>query len=251
MAYLCTGVGFEEITRIFQSDGSVFELWSKKQKTAPDLMFIGNWKFSKNEKPEVIFDRMWQQQIANGKGGSIKAITRNSELIVEVDKYSMIEFHQIGGGRFRCAESPSATQEAKQFAQQADKVVNAAHKKDGTRTAQTNAVEQVRASDGCPLLPTMNGGKPLQITALQAWKEMWAARERAIRAIRLARSSSEFCRAQADTMEQTVAQYDGTLANQRDVIKNQTARGEKVDPGYAVVMCHSYAQAARLLSGCK
>jgi hypothetical protein len=223
MAYLCTGGGFEEISRIFQSDGSVFELWSKIQKTAPDMMFIGNWKFTKNEKSEIIFDRMWQEQIVNGRGGNIGASSRNSELIVGVDEDTVLLFRQKTGSQLRCAESPEATQQIQKFARQADNMLKTAQK------LNTNMGLCTKPSD-----------------RNEAKRQTLAAREAAIAAITKAKNSGRRCNAiSRGTVEPMVSTADDGLNN---LINLYGARGGP-DASMWNTYCSQYMNSTNVLTG--
>lgn len=223
MAYLCTGGGFEEITRIFQSDGSVFELWSKKQKTAPDMMFIGNWKFSEHKKTEILFYRMWQQKIANGRGRNIEASNRNSELIVDVNEDLILEFHQKAGGKLRCTDSPEATKKVQQFAHQADQMVKVAQKPDRDIGLCTKPSDREEAK-----------------------RQTLAAREAAIAAITKAKNSGGRCNAiSRGSVEPTVSRADDGLNN---LINLYGARGGP-DASMWNAYCSQYMNSTNVLTG--
>jgi hypothetical protein len=223
MAYLCTGGGFEEITRIFQSDGSVFELWSKKQKTAPDMMFIGNWKFTKNDKSEILFDRMWQQQIVNGRGGNIGASSRNSEMIVGVDEDTVLIFRQRTGSQLRCAESPEATQQIQKFARQADNVLKTAQKSNTDIGLCTKPSDRVEAK-----------------------RQTLDAREAAIAAIAKAKHSGGRCNALSRaSVEPMVSRADDGMNNLLNLYGSKSGPDASMWNAY----CSQYVNAKKMFTG--
>ena len=187
------------------------------------MMFIGNWRFSENKRIEIIFDRMWQQKIANGRGGNIEASNRNSELIVDVNEDLILEFHQKAGGKLRCTDSPEATKKVQQFAHQADQMVKVAQK------SNTNMGLCTKPSD-----------------RNEAKRQTLAAREAAIAAITKAKNSGRRCNAiSRGTVEPMVSRADDGMNNLLNLY------GAKSGPDASMwnAYCGQYVNATKMFTG--
>jgi hypothetical protein len=187
------------------------------------MMFIGNWKFSEHKKTEILFDRMWQQKIANGKGRNIEASNRNSELIVDVNEDLILEFHQKAEGKLRCTDSPEATKKAQQFAHQADQMVKVAQKPD-------------RDIGLCTKPSDRNEAK----------RQTLAARKTAIAAITKAKNSGGRCNALSRvSVEPMVSRADDGMNNLLNLYGARSGPDASMWNAY----CSQYVNATKMFTG--